>query len=166
MRYAWKRRTNAADVFDTNDRTRAVLERAQVVATRVESGFVDPTHLLLAILDEEFTGEPETYRERMIVSLGTTSSALREELERSATSRRQPEAAPSGRLEYTSRALNALRLAMANARRRRETGGGAPEDVMLAILHDEGSSTWKACARAGITKERVADAFERRQDGE
>lgn len=166
MRYAWKRRTNAADVFDTNDRTRAVLERAQAVATSVGSGLVDPTHLLIAVLDEALTDDAESYRERMIVSLGTTAPALREALERSAVSRRQPEAAPSGRLEYTSRALNALRLAMANSRRRRETGGGTPEDVMLAILHDEGSATWKACVRAGITKEKVADAFERRQDGE
>lgn len=163
MRYSWTRRTTAADVFDTNDRTAAVIERAHETATRLGSGFVDPTHLLLAILNDE---NADAAHSELLASLGTSAAELHASLERSASSRRQPDAPPSGRLEYTSRALNALRLAMANARRRRDTRGGTPEDLLLAILADEGSATWKACARAGVTRERVAAALERRMDGE
>lgn len=151
MRYSWSRKTTSADVFDTNALTAGVIERAHDAATRLGSGFVDPTHLMLGILDGE-----ESVNAELLAAIGTNAAELRAALERSATSRKQLEAAPSGRLEYTSRALNALRLAMANSRRRRETGGGTPDDLLLAILQDEGSATWKACVRAGVDRERVA----------
>lgn len=150
MKHPWKRRTDASDVFDTHERTRAVLARAAELAAAREAAFIDPPLLLLAILD---AGGPSS--EDMITAIGSTPDALRASVERSIAERKPSEEPPRRRAEYTSRAVNALRLAMADARRRRDTGGGTPEDLLLALLLDEGSSSTKAAFRAGVDKARV-----------
>lgn len=159
MRYPWKRRTTASDVFDTNDRTRIVLERAHALVEESGGAFIDPTFLMLAIMDENADTSSA-----LLTTCGVSPDALRTSLEKLASVRKTPDELPK-RIEFTSRALNGLRRAMADARRRRYEGGGAPEDLLMALLLDEGSAASKAAFRAGASKEKIEDELEMRLEG-
>jgi ATP-dependent Clp protease ATP-binding subunit ClpA len=130
----------------TGEASRA-LDQSRKEAFRLHHGYVEPRHILLALLRHESSVTP------MLVAMGANPGHLAKQLEGGLHKHNAHLVNyPDVKKPFTSRAAKALDQAWIEARQR-----GAPtvdcRHLLLAVLHDRRTSAVAALNESGITYE-------------
>src|SRR3954447_23196057 len=141
------------------DEAREALNRVQQLLTRLRHNQLDAEHLLLALL-----GEPDGLVKAAFEKLdGFQPAALLSWL-RAELSRRPVAAQAAGPIYVTSRAKQALDIALADAQQRGDQFAST-EHLLLALMADPRDELTQAAERAGLTRTALAQAFEQVRGG-
>jgi len=142
-------RAYAHGPFDRfTDRAKRVLALAQDESVRMGHNYIGPEHLLLGLARLHEIGHPDEAMKRIFEALGVTHEQLLTELGKIIP--------PTGREpEWTVTLSPETKEVLRFAHESVPDKPVVPEDLLLAIVHDEQSFGTQLLARLGVTPERV-----------
>ncbi len=129
------------------DRAKRVLALAQDEAIRMGHGYIGPEHLLLGLARLHEMSHPDEAMKRIFDALGVTLEQLRTELGKIIP----PSERKSSEITLSPETKEVLQFVHESA----PDKPVVPEDLLLAIVHDEQSFGAQLLARLGVTPERV-----------
>ena len=142
------RRAHGSGPFDRfTDRAKRVLALAQDEAVRMGHSYIGPEHLLLGLARSHEIGHPDEAMKRIFEALGVTLDQLRTELGKIIPSSERK----SWEITLSPETKQVLQVAHESA----PDKPVVPEDLLLAIVHDEQSFGAQLLARLGVSPERV-----------
>jgi ATP-dependent Clp protease ATP-binding subunit ClpA len=144
------RREHASGPFNRfTDRAKRVLALAQDEAIRMGHTYIGPEHLLLGLARLADLAQADPSMKQIFDTLGLTLAQLRTELGKVIPPTGQP-TRPS-EITLSPETKEVLQVVNESARDKPV----APEDLLLAIVHDEQSFGAQLLTRLGVTPERV-----------